>query len=340
MPAQWLNSSSAVPGRATALLSGLVQNLSQPEQVLRLRRLFLFLLTVWVVLGLVRLIWAFVPVSDEAATAPARVINPVTAPPTSGAAASVDIERLRSWHLFGKAGAVDKAPEVETVVASGGGSRDGIEKGARETRLNLILRGVVASSEDGLGHAIIENRSRQAVYAVGDKLPVSAKVTLAKVMPRQVVLDNAGTYELLVLFEDSKLGKQQAASQPAARKSPARASTRDVDKRQDAEITAMAQDYRDRLYKNPQSLANVVSISAVREGGQLRGYRLRPGKEREQFKQLGFKPGDLVTAVNGITLDNPGNTMSLYTAMRSAGEVVFDVERDNQQLTISVSLGE
>ena len=29
------------------------------------------------------------------------------------------------------------------------------------------------------------------------------RVVLAKVMPRQVVLDNGGTYELLTLFEDS-----------------------------------------------------------------------------------------------------------------------------------------
>jgi hypothetical protein len=46
------------------------------------------------------------------------------------------------------------------------------------------------------------------VYAVEDKLPVSGDVVLAKVMPRQVVLDNGGTYELLTLFEDTELDAQ------------------------------------------------------------------------------------------------------------------------------------
>ena len=53
--------------------------------------------------------------------------------------------------------------------------------------------GFVASTEDGLGHAIIEHRSQQTVYAVEDELPVPGKVVLAKVMPKQVVLDRLTT---------------------------------------------------------------------------------------------------------------------------------------------------
>ena len=113
---------------------------------------------------------------------------------------------------------------------------------------------------------------------------------------------------------------------------------KDIDKRQDDEATALASSYRERLYKDPQSLAKVVNVSAVREGDQLLGYRIRPGAEKEQFERLGFKAGDLVTAVNGVALNNPANTMSLYNAMRSAGEVVFELERDDQPLTISVNL--
>ena len=53
------------------------------------------------------------------------------------------------------------APTADMVSeprAAQDSSREGIEKGARETRLDLILRGVVASTEDGLGHAIIEHQ--------------------------------------------------------------------------------------------------------------------------------------------------------------------------------------
>ena len=108
--------------------------------------------------------------------------------------------------------------------------------------------------------------------------------------------------------------------------------------RPDTSATELARSYRQRLYQNPQSLAEVVTVSAVRENGELLGYRIAPGKDREQFEQLGFKPGDMVTGVNGIALDNPANTVRLYQTMRSASEAVFDLKRDDQPLTLSVSL--
>ena len=219
----------------------------------------------------------------------------------------------------------------------------GIEEGARETRLDLTLRGVVASTADGLGHAIIEYRKQQEVYAVEDKLPVPGQVTLAKVMPNQVVLDNGGTYELLTLFEETELEAQLPAQPPAAPRagsSNARGSAPAalIDKREDPGATALAQQYRDQLYQDPQSLAQVVRVSAVREDGALLGYRIGPGEEREQFEALGFQPGDLVTSINGIALNDPANTMRLYQTMRSASEAVFELTRKDQQLLVSVSL--
>ena len=110
--------------------------------------------------------------------------------------------------------------------------------------------------------------------------------------------------------------------------------------RQGGLATEVARTYRAKLYDNPQSLADVVRVSAVRENGELRGYRIAPGKEPEQFEQLGFKPGDLITSVNGIALNDPANTLRLYQTMRSASEAVFDLRRDDQPLTVSVSLSE
>jgi general secretion pathway protein C len=201
--------------------------------------------------------------------------------------------------------------------------------------LQLTLRGIVSSTEDGLGFAIIESSGQQDVYAVEDKLPVPGEVVLAKVMPRQVVLDNGGTYELLVLYEESSMGATGTGI-PAATNTPAPPDQ--VDRREDSQTTNLAQSYRERLYQNPQSLADVVSISAVREGSTMVGYRVSPGKDAEQFTQLGFEPGDVVTAINGVSLDNPTNTMVLYNSLRTALDVTFELQRGGQQLTLSVNL--
>lgn len=341
MPANWLSSSSDLSRRVTDALEHTLAALARPAAAQRLRRVLIGLFAVWAVLALSQLIWALLPGQDVGLPAGAAVINPASVTTPSASASPVDISRLRSWHLFGEAGAAaDMNPLAEPEVAAAVNNRDGIEKGARETRLALKLRGVVASSEDGLGYAVIEYQNEQDIYAVEDKLPLPGQVVLAKVMAQQVVLDNGGTYELLELFDDSSLDAQLLHRPPEVQ-APTASSTRAAQgDRAEGLNAAMARTYRDRLYQNPQSLADVVTVSAVRENGELVGYRIAPGKEPEQFEQLGFKPGDLVTSVNGIALNDPANTLRLYQTMRSASEAVFDLQRDEQALTVSVSLGD
>lgn len=333
VPAQWLSNSSEMSGRASAAMTGALNAMSQPANARRLRQVLKAIFILWAILALVRLLWALVPTAEPVTESPLVVINPITTGSARTAAEQVDINRMVGWHLFGKPGVATPAAAPVTPVAET--TRAGIEKGARETRLKLKLRGIVASTEDGLGHAIIEAKKKQLVYTVGDKLPVPGKVVLAKVMPRQVVLDNGGKYELLVLFEETALDRA-AASTPAP--TPQADASPPIENRADEETTRLAQSYRERLYQNPQSLAEVVTVSAVREGSTLQGYRVSPGKDQEQFAQLGFKPGDVITAINGVSLDNPANTMVLYNSMRNAQEAVFELQREDQQHTLSVNL--
>ncbi|MEH6590127.1 MAG: type II secretion system protein GspC [Halioglobus sp.] len=341
MAAQWQQSSSDSLDRLGSIANRWWQILSKPEHAHRVRQVFIALLLVWAVFALVQLVWTFIPRSESALPVGAEVLNPMESRVDTATADKVDIEVMLAWHLFGVAGASDPAvepgsSELQDATVS---SRDGIEDGARESRLDLTLRGVVAASEDGLGHAIIEHRKKQEVYAVGDKLPTGNGVTLAKVMPDGVVLDNAGTYELLKLFDDNNLAGQIAAqpSSPAAVKSRVDTQARQVSGNKDAALSARS--FRQQLYDNPQALAEVVRVSAVREDSVLKGYRIDPGSAGpQQFTNMGFKAGDIVTSVNGVGLDNPGNAMQLYQMMRTATEAVFDLERGAEQITLTVNL--
>jgi general secretion pathway protein C len=335
LPAQWLSKSTDVSSRLNESLEAALRQLSQPSTQRLIRRGVIALLVLWLLYSLVALFWSLVPARATAPEEGASIINPITPGSSGGPAHSVDLASMRDWHLFGERGA-DAAPTVPAPVAPTATEREGIEDGARETRLQLKLRGAVASSDDGLGHAIIEYRNEQAVYAVDDKLPVGDEVRLVKVMTRQVVLDNGGTYELLTLFEDSALDAQAVLAPPPRAPAPAA----QLDKRSDEQATQLATGYRDRLYENPQSLAEVVSVNAVREDGRLMGYRITPGRDEAEFTQLGFLPGDLVTSVNGIALNDPANTMRLYQTLRTATEAVFELDRGGQQVSVAVSLGE
>ncbi len=330
---------AAFAGRAEQWLLRAFHRLSQPANAARARFIVAALLLVWLAFGLARLIWALYPAEDVATAAPpGSVLNPVSG--GAGAAQKpVDLAAMQAWHLFGEAGAEEAAlAAAQAAEAQARAEREGIEDNARETRLALVLRGVASSPVEGEGHAIIEHKKQQAVYRVDDKLPVSGRVTLAKVLPDRVVLDNGGTYELLKLFEDDGLAAQVVTT-PAPE--PEEAEPQDPvvsDLRADADATAIATDYHQRLYENPQSLAEVVRVAAVRGDAGLRGYRVQPGTDREQFNKLGFKSGDIVTGINGVDLDNPGRAMELYQTLRTATEASFTVDRNGQPITLTVSL--
>ena len=316
---------------AQTLRAALV-TLSQPAHLKRLQQVLMIVVGVWALANLANAFWAIWP-GASSQTQDADIINPVTVSQASRQRLEVDLDSMLGLGLFGDPTNEAAAPELITPEAQG--DREGIEQGARETRLDLKLTGILASSEDGLGTVIIGAKGTQANYSVGDKLPAAGSVSLAKVMAKQVVIDNNGTYELLKLFdkdEFSDVAERELARTAKVDDEPANVVV------SDEAAVALAADYRAQLYKNPDALRDLVRIAAVRENGGLRGYRLSPGRDAEQFTQLGFQRGDIVTAINGYSLADPSNTVRLYQLMRDTTDATFEVERGGTMMTISISL--
>ena len=303
-----------------------------------LQRGLIAIAVLWAVNSTANTLWALIP-SSPVEVSKSVVINP---PPSTGSASggveTIDVSSILGMSVFG---AVDPS-EVQDLapVATVADPREGIENGARETTLALTLTGIVASTADGLGTAMIEARKKQELYSVGDDLPANGKVTLAKILAKQVVIDNNGTYELITLFDDNGIVGivQSVASASMSASSDRTPSPVAATSATQAERQQLAANYREQLYSDPQSLAGLVSISAVQSDGGIKGYRLAPGRDAAQFTALGFKAGDIVTGVNGYALSDPTNTVRLYQLMRDATDATFEVERDGSPVSISVSL--
>jgi general secretion pathway protein C len=303
----------------------------------RLQTGIIALLVLWSISSVSQLIW--IPFRTSAIeAAPAAAINPPRAASQSKAQ-SIDVSQVLGSGLFGAA--PDVPFEVTEVRSAASGQRDGIEQNAKETRLALSLTGIVALAENGLGSAVIKSGATEQVYAVGDALPASGQVVLSKVMPQQVVIDNNGTYELIKLYDKPGLS---IPSRPATSElSAATASTQPPQptasaSEESVERSALASQYRARLYENPESLAQVVSVAPVRDDDGVVGYRITPGRDRAAFDAFGFKSGDVVTAVNGLALSDASNSIKLYQMMKDAKLATFDINRDDGAVTISVDL--
>ena len=308
-----------------------------PARLQRVQTALIVLLVLWSLSSVSQLIW--IPFrANPIDAAPALALNPPK-PAVGKQTAVIDTSGVLGLGLFGES--PEALADAEDAALSEA-SRDGIEQNAQETRLALTLTGIVASTEDGTGSAVIKSGAAEQVYAVGDALPASGQVVLAKVMPQQVVIDNNGTYELIKLYEGPGIaiptraarqpGQDAVASVPSA--SPSAASPSATA----AEQTALATQYRRQLYDSPESLASVVSISPVREGDRVVGYRIAPGADRAAFDTFGFQSGDIVIAVNGLALSDASNTVKLYQTMKDATQASFDIERDGGTVTVSVDL--
>ena len=335
-----MNSLTAISSQMNidARVRSAIRWLADAERLPKLQRALLVVFVLWAINSLVDVVVAFIP-SDQAPHSVAIPVNPAPAPSgQSRSTETIDVSSILGADVFGSVA----ANEVQTVAeeTASANPREGIENGARETRLALKLTGIVASTSDGLGSAMIEAKKKQELYAVGDTLPANGKVTLAKILPKQVVIDNNGTYELITLFSDNGIaGIVKTASKTSE---PSEASTEGTGVSTQAvnsvQQRQLASRYRQQLYDDPQSLSGLVSISAVQGQGGLKGYRLSPGRDAAQFTALGFKSGDIVTAVNGYSLSDPTNTVRLYQLMRDATDATFDIEREGAPVSINVSL--
>jgi general secretion pathway protein C len=306
----------------------------------RLQRLqtgLIVLLVMWSLSSVSQLIW--IPFrANPIDAAPALALNPPK--PAGGQQTTViDASGVQGLGLFGGSPEAFADADSATLIEA---SRDGIEQNAQETRLALTLTGIVASTEDGIGSAVIKSGATEKVYGVGDALPASGQVVLAKVMPQQVVIDNNGTYELMKLYEGPGIAiptrTARAPRQDAVASPPSSNPNEASPSATAAQQTALASQYRRQLYDSPESLASVVSVSPVREGDRVIGYRLAPGADRVAFDTFGFQSGDIVTAVNGLALSNASNTVKLYQTMKDATRASFDIERDGGTVTLNVDL--
>jgi general secretion pathway protein C len=231
-----------------------------------------------------------------------RASDGAPAPSAAAAAPALRVNEITSAHLFG---------EAKSTVA---------DANAPQTSVQLVLAGVLALPDPKRGLAILGPTATAAkLYTVGSAVP--GGVNLYAVYKDRVLLDRGGVIESLYLPRRTPPGGVAADADGAERGNPAQ------------RLAALAQG-------NGALLSGLVRAQAVFVGSKLSGYRIYPGGRASigAFTQLGFRPGDLITAVNGTPLDDPNRGSEILDTLSSSASATVTVQRNGQTMDLNLNL--
>lgn len=264
------------------------------------------LLVIWIASQLATLTWGLLSPDDTNAPT-------VAAPRSTPVKPDADrrlIGQLPGWHLMGVA-----TQNTATATVD-------IPANAPDTRLQLTLRGVLASDEPGGARAIIADpKGKDEQYSIGDALPGNAE--LSEIYPDRVILKRSGRYETLRLPVNSRPAgslSRRSRSAPVAGNPQAR-------------LNAV----RQQLKQDSRKIDGLLRAAIHKDGtGRMIGYRISPGRDPALFAELGLVDGDVVTQVNDMDLSDPANSARALQTLQSGESVSVTLVRDGQEQLVTL----
>ncbi|WP_434950120.1 type II secretion system protein GspC [Shewanella sp. HL-SH4] len=263
--------------------------------------------------------WKLMPVSDNQA-------NWQPSPVSASSAKRVELDAVRNLLLFGQVDNNNSRPKAEVVEQI---------TDAPKTNLSILLTGVVASTSERHGLAVIESSGNQETYSLGDKIK-GTSASLKEVYADRIIITNSGRYETLMLDGLAYTTQSNVNQQLQQAKINSR-DVRQVDMR-NSELSAELAHSRDELLSDPSKITDYIAISPVQRDGEIAGYRLNPGKDAELFKQAGFQPSDLAKSINGFDLTEMSQALEVMAQLSELTEMSVMVEREGQLVEIMFSL--
>lgn len=210
-------------------------------------------------------------------------------------------------HLFGEA-SIEATPVVDAPID------------APKTNLKLVLRGVFSHSDQDKAMAIIADAAgKEKLYRKGGQVPGGA--TVHTIYPDRVILERNGQFETLFLPRD-ELPSNSLVMAPQR-------SGRGFGGVKERSVTApeKLRKMRKMIKTDPQKLWQQVRIEPVLENGKIKGYRLFH-KDAQLMRALGIKKSDVITQVNGMSLDDPAALYELMNEFDTATDIRLTVERN------------
>lgn len=208
---------------------------------------------------------------------------------------------FQSFDPFYRAGPVESGPAVVTS-------------------LSLSVFGIRVNEGTGQGSAIIATPDgTQNSYAVGDE--ILPGVTLKEVAFDHVVIDRGGNAESV--FLDQSVAAPVAEAADGAQSAMPSMTDVPVPTGPRGDVPA-------------EAVKSDVGFAPRTEGGRITGLVLSP--RGPAFENAGFRPGDIVTQINGRPIGSLADLQALQNQLTPGARISLSVERGAQVVPIALTL--
>lgn len=254
----------------------------------------------------------------------------------SSAADSVSID-WNSLPLFGKAEIIKKSAVKKP-------QRQPQQPGALE-KLDVTLIGALVSSNADNSYISIKEKNDTRVLRRGEE--IRDGVFVKSIEPRAFVASDGAAERIFYLVPEDELRareREMAIPQEISEPGPLpldeeQSETADAITYQvDADTRYKLEQYRGDLEENPLSLADKVRASPVQRNGELYGYRLLHGEDRELLADVGLRAGDILLGVNDSSITDPAQLNEVIESLATGNEINLKIERGGKARDLNVVL--
>lgn len=257
--------------------------------------------------SLSQLSWMLIPL-DQTGQHPTQLKNTQRQISTRQTEQQRKIQQIPQSHLFGNY-------ESDAVTAP-------LQTDAPETRLNLLLKGLLSATSMQNASAIIAlgKGGNEDSYSVGDRV---SSATVKEIYADRVILENNGRFETLTLPKEFADTGPEASSY----------GTGSTNNAADTPGGVLG-DIRSKILKNPTSFGDYAIPIPYNENGKLKGYRLQPQGDRALFDKVGLDPNDVIVELNGVKLNNPNRSLKALRKLQNAKSMDITVLRNGAELPL------
>jgi len=240
---------------------------------------------------------------------------------TENKVVTLQTRQLQEQALFGKyEGGGNKVINKENLTE------------APKTSLKLTLVGIVASSEAQFSSVIIEYKRVQDSYFIDSEISGTDAI-VTEIYSDRIIISVNGEKQTLILDGLEQANKRMDTIEKGQEVNAAPKKRRGrTKKKKEIDLD------RDALVENPDKLLDYISISPVREGNQITGYKVNPGKKPELFEEAGLQPDDLVIELNGVDLTDISQALGLMKEFPTMTEMSLTVDRDGELNELFISI--